>query len=145
MSGTSAALESLENSFHQDLNGDGVIGPVQANTTLAAANAAPANIVNGTTGNDTITNSAPNEILFGNGGNDTFAFSGEVGKDTIADFQASNDTIQLSHNVFASVADVFAHAAQVGTDVTIAIDASSSITLHNTALSQLTSNNFHLV
>ena len=28
MSGTSAALESLETSFHQDLNGDGVIGPV---------------------------------------------------------------------------------------------------------------------
>ena len=27
MSGTSAALESLETSFHQDLNGDGVIGP----------------------------------------------------------------------------------------------------------------------
>ena len=26
MSGTSAALESLETSFHQDLNGDGVIG-----------------------------------------------------------------------------------------------------------------------
>ena len=26
VSGTSAALESLENSFHQDLNGDGVIG-----------------------------------------------------------------------------------------------------------------------
>ena len=26
VSGTSAALESLETSFHQDLNGDGVIG-----------------------------------------------------------------------------------------------------------------------
>jgi serralysin len=32
VSGTSAALESIETSFHQDLNGDGVIGP----TTIAA-------------------------------------------------------------------------------------------------------------
>ena len=29
VSGTSAALESLETSFHQDLNGDGVIGVQQ--------------------------------------------------------------------------------------------------------------------
>ena len=27
VSGTSAALESFETSFHQDLNGDGTIGP----------------------------------------------------------------------------------------------------------------------
>ena len=35
VSGTSAALESLETSFHQDLNGDGTIGvPVPSNATL---------------------------------------------------------------------------------------------------------------
>src|SRR5207244_656863 len=33
--GTDAALESIETSFHQDLNGDGVIGPV---TTVIEAN-----------------------------------------------------------------------------------------------------------
>ena len=34
VSGTSAALESLETSFHQDLNGDGTIGvPVPSNAT----------------------------------------------------------------------------------------------------------------
>ena len=35
MSGTSTALESLETSFHQDLNGDGVIG-VPATTVIEA-------------------------------------------------------------------------------------------------------------
>ena len=35
VSGTSSALESLETSFHQDLNGDGVIGPP---TTVIEAN-----------------------------------------------------------------------------------------------------------
>ena len=35
VSGTSAALESLETSFHQDLNGDGVIGiPTMGATTV---------------------------------------------------------------------------------------------------------------
>ena len=139
LSGSSSTLQSLEASFHQDLNGDGVIGPA------AGANAAPVTIVTGTAANDTLTNTAANEIFFGNGGNNTFVFSGNVGKDTIADFQASNDAIQLSHNVFASAADVLAHAAQVGTDVTVTIDPSDSITLHNTVLSHLTANNFHLV
>ena len=99
----------------------------------------------GTTGNDTITNSAPNEYLFGNGGNDTFVFSGNIGKDTIVDFSASTDVVQLSHNTFANFAAVLAHATQVGSDVAVTIDSSNSITLHNTTLSQLTSNNIHIV
>ncbi len=33
-SGSSTALESFETSFHQDLNGDGVIGPPAAPTPL---------------------------------------------------------------------------------------------------------------
>ena len=110
-----------------------------------AAETGSTHVVTGTMGNDTITNTAPNEVLFGNGGIDTFVFSGSIGKDTIADFQASSDVLQLSHNVFASFADVLAHAAQVGSDVTISLDASNSVTLHNTALAQLTANNFHLV
>src|SRR6266550_7836367 len=36
-SGTSAALESFETSFHQDLNGDGVIGPPLPNPTVIEA------------------------------------------------------------------------------------------------------------
>ena len=99
----------------------------------------------GTTGNDTITNSAPNEYLVGNGGNDTFVFSGNIGKDTIADFSASTDVVQLSHNTFADFAAVLAHATQIGSDVTVTIDSSNSVTLHNTTLSQLNSNNIHIV
>ena len=58
--------------------------------------------------------------MIGNGGADTFVFGGNVGKAVVADFQADNDVLQLSHNAFANFADVLAHAAQVGTDVTIA-------------------------
>jgi Ca2+-binding RTX toxin-like protein len=110
----------------------------------AAGHDGSVNVVFGTAGNDMITNTAPNEILSGNGGTDTFAFSGTVGNDTITDFQ-SNDVLQLSHNAFTNFADVLSHAAQVGTDVTITIDQSNSITLHDTSLSHLTSSNVHIV
>jgi large repetitive protein len=102
-------------------------------------------VVYGTTHNDTITNSAPNEFLYGNGGNDTFVFSGNIGKDTIGDFSATNDVLQFSRNVFTDFASALAHASQVGPDVTIAVDSANSVTLHNTALSQLTHNNIHIV
>ncbi len=131
VSGSNPALESIETSFLQDLNGNGLIGGKA--------------IVNGTSGNDTLTSSSPNQIFFGNGGSNTFVFSGTVGNDIIADFHPSNDAVQLSKNTFATFADVMAHAAQVGSDVTITIDAADSVTLHNTAVAQLTSNNFHLV
>ncbi len=131
MSATSASLKAFETSFVQDLNGDGRVG-----NSL---------IVNGTNGNDTLTSSAANEVFFGNGGANTFVFSGITGNDTIADFHPTQDVVQLHQNAFATFADVLAHAAQVGSDVVITADASNSITLHNTAVSQLTNTNVHLV
>ncbi len=222
LSGTSLILETAETTFHQDLNGDGVIGVptaslastsvshgqtsglgnimnlgstenpsttglannglsgldpnnttstatavtnangdlssagVQASnavhgftsepvTVLSSLGSDPAATLHGTTGNDTITPTAPNQTLFGNGGSDTFVFSSNFGKATIADFQPANDVVQLDHNTFASFADVLAHAAQVGTDVAITIDASNSVTLHDTMITQLADHNFHLV
>jgi hypothetical protein len=110
-----------------------------------AGNTGFTHILSGTTHNDTITTTAANEVLFGKGGTDTFVLSGGFGHTTIADFQAANDVVQLSHNAFASFADVLAHAAQVGSDVAITVDPADSVTLHNTTLAQLTANNFHLV
>jgi Ca2+-binding RTX toxin-like protein len=137
LSGTSTTLQSAETTFHQDLNGDGKIGP--------AAGPAPANVVKGAAGNDTIVSTPADELFFGNGGKNTFVFSGNFGKDTIADFHPAQDAIQLGHNVFANFADVMAHTEQVGHDVTTNIDATNSITVQNTVLNHLTSNNFHVV
>jgi len=112
---------------------------------ITGAGPAPANIVSGTVGNDTLTSTAANEVFFGNGGLNTFVFSGGFGKDVVADFQPNNDVVQLNHSVFADFASVLAHSAQVGSDVVVTVDAANSITLANTALSHLTSHNFHLV
>jgi hypothetical protein len=131
MSPSNPAIESIETSFLQDINGNGLIGGKA--------------IVNGTSGSDTLTSTSANEIFFGKGGSNTFVFSGLTGNDVIADFHPTSDAVQLSKNAFATFADVLSHAAQVGSDVTITIDAADSVTLHNTVVAQLTSNNFHLV
>ena len=146
VSGTSTTLELLENSFHQDLNGDGQIGPVVGSQTPPAGGSA--NVVNGTSGNDIITSRAANEIFFGNGGNDTFVFGKSFGMDTITDFQASgknHDLLQFSHNTFSSFAAVLAHAAQVGSDVVITADAVDTVTLKNVHLFSLQKNDIHIV
>ena len=69
-SGTSTTLESIESSFHQDLNGDGYIGVV----------------LNGSSGGQTLTATGatttliggPNDILNGGAGADTFVFPGKL-------------------------------------------------------------------
>ena len=101
--------------------------------------------VYGTKGDDTLLSTLADEIFTGKGGNDTYVFSGNFGNDTIKDFQASSNAVQLDHNVFGNFADVMSHASQVGSDVVISMDANNSLSLHNTLLSQLTANNFHLV
>ena len=142
VSGTSAALESLENSFHQDLNGDGHIG------SSTGAGIGPVNIITGTAGNNTITSTAANEVISGNGGNDVFVFGPSFGNDVITDFQASgvnHDVLQFSQNTFSSFAAVLAHAAQVGSDVVITADAADTVTLQNVHLSSLQKNDIHII
>ena len=130
VSGTS--MQSFETSFLQELNGDGKIG-----SSL---------VVNGPAGGGTVTSTAANEVLFGNGGSDTFVFSGTTwGTDIVADFHPTADVVQLSQAAFANLAAVLSHATQVGTDVVITADAMDSITLKNTTLSHLTTNNIHIV
>jgi tryptophan-rich protein len=135
-SGSSSAVISAETALHQDLNGDGVI---------AGAAAAPAAIVTGNVGNDTLISTAANEVMFGNGGNNTFVFTGNFGKDTIADFHPDTDVLQFSRSAFTDVADALAHAAQVGNDVTVTVDAEHSVTLTSTVLSHLNPHNIHIV
>ncbi|MEH2561446.1 NF038122 family metalloprotease [Bradyrhizobium sp. AZCC 2289] len=71
-SGTSSALESLETSFHQDLNGDGVIGipthQAPGNSSSPDVTAQGAGLSN--------TASQPAYATAGAGGNDSFLFRG---------------------------------------------------------------------
>ena len=82
VSGTSTALESIETSFHQDLNGDGIIGVPTATGPVASTPAAQAPSV-------TVVN------------NDTFVFRSGLGAGVTANAGSTDTT---GHDGFAWVA-----------------------------------------
>ncbi|MFL6838360.1 MAG: beta strand repeat-containing protein [Bradyrhizobium sp.] len=94
------------------------------------------NILDGRAGNDTLT---------GGAGNDTFSFRAGFGHDTVMDFAVGQDVIELHDGLFADANAALAAAAQTGTDVTITVDALTSIVLHNVALANLHTSDFHVV
>ncbi|MBX9647849.1 MAG: VCBS domain-containing protein, partial [Xanthobacteraceae bacterium] len=119
--------------------------------TLVGANSATDTsafgVVNGTTAGDTFNHVGGNVTIFGNGGPDTFVFKPGFGSATIADFDANNDTIEISKDLFTTFADVIAHAHPVNSNLDLAITdaASETITLKGVTASQLHASNFHLV
>jgi Ca2+-binding RTX toxin-like protein len=94
-------------------------------------------------GNDTLVASAANSTLFGNPGNTTFSIGPGAGKDTIYNFQNSQDTLQFNHALFANFAAAMTSASQVDANTVFAIDANDSVTLENVNKSSLAASNFH--
>jgi serralysin len=115
--------------------------------------------VNGTKYADTIIGDHANNVLNGNGGNDTltggygndtFVFTRtngvvDFGNDTVSDFAAGTDHLQIDHAVFGNFGDVQQHMQQVGGDVVITYDANNSITLHGVQMANLHANDFLFV
>jgi Tryptophan-rich Synechocystis species C-terminal domain len=137
VSGADAGLQSLETTFHQDLNGDGYIGLV----------------LNGSSGGQTLTaGGSPTTLIGGpgdtlNGGAiaDTFVFKTNFGSNAVNNFTPGTDVLQFSQSMFASAAAALGDAQQVGSDVVIAYDAQDVVTLHNTQLANLHASDFHVV
>ena len=116
--------------------------------TLVGANSATDTsafgAVNGTNAADTFNHVGGNVTIFGNGGPDTFVFKPGFGSATIADFDANNDTIEISKSLFPDL-DVLAHAHSAGQDMVITDVNAETITLKGIAAGQLHASNFHLV
>ena len=136
-SGTSAALQSMETTFQQDLNGDGYTGLVlngsPGGQTLTAGSS-PTTLIGG-----------PNDILNGGAAVDNFVFKTDFGSNTVNNFTPGTDTLQFSQSMFANAATVLGDAQQVGSDVVIAHDALDVVTLHNVQLANLHTSDFHIV
>jgi predicted metallo-beta-lactamase superfamily hydrolase len=142
VAGTDPTLQSLEPSFHQDLNGDGQVGLVGVSPT----------VLDGHTGGQTLTASGPstliggqNDILNGGPGADTFVFLQNFGTNTVNNFTPLVDALEFRQSIFANAAAVLGVAQQVGTDVVITQDAQDVVTLHNVQLANLHATDFHLV
>jgi Tryptophan-rich Synechocystis species C-terminal domain/Bacterial Ig-like domain (group 1) len=134
---TNTALESIETTFHQDLNGDGVIGIPPAATSPAATNQPTAPLA---TGNATA-------IASSSGGGGSFVFDPNFGHVTI-----SNDAlpagIDFSHMVFANINALLAAAHDDGHGNTIITDAThDTLTIQKMTSQQLHTHqsDFHIV
>ena len=136
-SGTSAALQSFETSFHQDLNGDGYIGLVlngsSGGQTLTAGSS-PTTLIGG-----------PNDILNGGAGADTFVFLPNFGANTVNNFAPGTDALQFSQSMFADAQAVLSDAQQVGSDVVITHDSLDVVTLHNMQFANLHASDVHII
>jgi Ca2+-binding RTX toxin-like protein len=133
-------LKALEPSFHQDLNGDGVIG---VPTTVLDGHLGAQTLTAG--GGPTTLIGGPNDILNAGAGADTFVFRPNFGLNTINGFAAGTDVIQFDHTIFADVADVQSHMQQIGSDVVIAYRPQNVVTLHDVLLADLHMSDFLIV
>jgi Ca2+-binding RTX toxin-like protein len=97
--------------------------------------------LSGGNGADTLEGGSGSDTLTGDNGPDVFVFDGHFGRDVVTDF-AKPDVIRFGHGLFTGYADVMSHAQQLGSDVVIAYDSGSTITLQNVALSSLSSGSF---
>ena len=132
--GESSDLQSLETSFHQDLNADGVIGVPVSNapslTSQATAVPAPGSSVSNTVATS-----------------DSFVFNPNFGHVTITN-DAAQTGIDFSHTVFANVDAVLAAAHDDGYGNVIITDAvHDTLTIQNMTSQQLHTHqsDFHIV
>ena len=104
--------------------------------------------IGGNAGHDQLVGGAGNDTLTGGAGNDAFVFRAGFGVDTVQDFKdtaTENDIVEFSTSVFADYAAAYAASAQVGADVVITFDASNSVKLKNTTLTNLDTDDFRFV
>jgi hypothetical protein len=131
VSGSNSALEAIETSFHQDLNGDGVIGVPPAATSPLATNAAGSGSTNGLAA---VSSSS-------------FVFAQNFGHATITsdELQAG---IEFNHTVFANIDAVFAAAQDDAHGNIIITDAThDTLTIQNmtSQLLHLHQSDFHII
>jgi hypothetical protein len=138
VSGGSSALEALETSFHQDLNGDGLIGePARAATSPVATNNAALLLDD---------NGAVNAIAAV--GHEVFVFPPNFGEAVIANFAFERDTIQFSKANFADINALLASTHNDGHGNAIITDAAhDTLTIEHVTAEQLFvhQQDFHIV
>ena len=102
-----------------------------------------AQVINGTSGSDTLFGGTGNDLLTGGAGSDLFAISKGYGSDTISDFQAGagGDILRVQNYGFATFASFMSVAKQVGADIVVTLSSTETLTLQNTALSSLSAAN----
>jgi Ca2+-binding RTX toxin-like protein len=98
---------------------------------------------NGEGGADRLIGGAGDDMLNGGTGSDMFVFGAGFGHDVIQDFAVSgnsHDRLEIDSVLFNDLASLLAASTQNGTDILIAYDLDTSLTLENVDLAALESN-----
>jgi Ca2+-binding RTX toxin-like protein len=101
-----------------------------------------ANTLTGGTGADTLFGYGGSDSLFGGAGADKFVFAHGTGQDTIGDFVAGTDKIDLTAIGFASYQDVINATHDVGGNAVIDLGNGDQVTLTGVTTAQLHSGDF---
>jgi len=115
VSGSNAALQALETSFHEDLNGDGTIGipsPTSPATLVLGGASSDTATVKPTSDPSSVDESAGQGAGIGFGDlvharQDSFAFTPNLGP-VMVNFDPPKDTIQFGSSILANIADLLA-------------------------------------
>ncbi|MFM2279606.1 MAG: hypothetical protein RLZZ444_1837, partial [Pseudomonadota bacterium] len=100
-------------------------------------------VVDGGAGNDKITGAGGNDTLTGGAGKDTFIFRLMNGSDTITDFTAGSDVIDLqAFDKFESFNHLKGSMSETGGDVVISLGKMMNITLEDTTIKELNADCF---
>jgi hypothetical protein len=103
-------------------------------------------VVSGTAADETVHNVGNGVTIFGAGGSDNFVFNENFGTATNGDFGVDNDTIEISHILFGSVAEILAAAVDAGPNTIITSPTThDAITLKGVSPAQLQGFDFHLL
>jgi Ca2+-binding RTX toxin-like protein len=101
-----------------------------------------ANVLTGGSGADTLFGYGGSDTLSGGGGADKFVFAHGTGQDTIGDFVAGTDKIDLTAIGFASYQDVINATHDVGGNAVIDLGNGDQVTLTGVTTAQLHSGDF---
>jgi len=102
-----------------------------------------ADVISGGTGEDRIFGGAGDDRITSGEGADTLVFQPGLGRDVIQDFNGTAGDVILFDGVFASFAEVMAHAADYGADGTvITVDAQDKIILPGVDRASLQADDF---
>ncbi|WP_298258739.1 S8 family serine peptidase [Bradyrhizobium sp.] len=138
---TSTALESLEPSFQQDLNGDGTIGVTAvshvSSFTIKSVAVNPPSV----TGSQPVASAMAAETATLSGAAtvpDNFVFAPNFGQATIANYVPGSDTIEIDHTMFANVTALLAATHDDVNGNAVITDAQhDTITIKNVNTAQL--------
>jgi Ca2+-binding RTX toxin-like protein len=94
-----------------------------------------ADTLRGNSGNDTLWGEEGDDVLFGGAGADHFYFIMDGGSDVVMDFRVDQfDQLHFSNGLGADAAEIFAAAAQDGTNVVFDFGESGMVTVRNITL-----------